>query len=76
MQATDAAGAGAKALGSAQTYTAPSAGGNADVEAEATPDQMDAVNGFTFVGVKAGSSVNSKVGAALLECLGTYLPVE
>lgn len=68
LQAQDAAGTGKKALGTAVVYTAPAEGGNADAEQEAFPSDLDAAGGFTHVGVRAGSSVNSKLGAALLEC--------
>jgi hypothetical protein len=59
-------GSGGKALTDAVTYTAPADGGYADIVAEAEVDQLDIANGFTQVTAKVGSSVNGKLGSAIL----------
>lgn len=77
MQAKDAAGTEAKALGTGVTTTAP-ADGLAQPTAEQEADQadLDEANGFLYVGVKALSSVNSKVGYGVLCLTGVRAPVE
>lgn len=65
LQATSAAGASAKVLGSAVTQTA--AGTEAgQVKVEVSVDAMDSAGGFTFVGLRVGSSANGKVGQGTL----------
>lgn len=61
MQATDAAGAGAKVLGTTKTYT--STGSTlGQVQTEVDVEQLDIANGFTFVGLRVGSDTNGTVG--------------
>jgi hypothetical protein len=66
MQAKDAAGTDAKALGDAVAVAG--AGGNApaDVEIEKLSADLDAAGGFTHVSVKLGIDENAKLGAAYL----------
>lgn len=74
-QATDATGAGAKAVGSAGTYTSPANGSLGVTTSEADSEEFDAANGFTFVGVTVGSDVNGTVGGAVLELEKDVRPV-
>jgi hypothetical protein len=68
LQATSAAGANAKLLGTLATYTAPSGGGLGLVQADAEVDQLDVENGFKFVGVRVDSDNSSPlIGAVVLE---------
>ncbi len=66
MQAKDAAGTDAKALGDAVAVAG--AGGNApaDVEIEKLSADLDHANGFTHVTCKLGIDENAKLGAAYL----------
>lgn len=66
MQAKDAAGTAAKALGSA--VTAAGAGGNApaDIEIEIRQDELDHANGFTHIAIKLGIDEDAKLGAAYI----------
>jgi hypothetical protein len=69
MQATDAAGTGAKALGTVVTAIAPTGGGSLFVQAEARATDMDINNGFTHVAVTVGSddpNATPPTGAAVL----------
>jgi hypothetical protein len=65
-QAMDAAGTGAKDLGT--PVTAAGAGGNApaDVEIEKATGELDGANGFTHVTAVLGIDENAKLGAAYL----------
>jgi hypothetical protein len=68
LQATDAAGAGAKLLGTLATYTAPAGNGLGLVVADAEVDELDVENGFKFVGVRIDSDNGSALrGAVVLE---------
>ena len=55
LQATDAAGAGAKALGSAVEVVAPAGGSKLKALVEAHQSDMDHAGGFKFVAVKISS---------------------
>jgi len=61
MQATDSSGTGAKVLGSATTYTAPVAGGAADITAQIYQDQLDTANDFDHIAVKVTSDKSGAV---------------
>lgn len=76
-QATSAAGAGAKNLGSLATFTSPAGGAVPTLEIEASSGELDKDNGFYFVGMTIGTSVNGSLGAGNIQ-LGEpdYLPVK
>jgi len=63
MQATDASGTSAKAIGSAYTSTAAGTA-KVEVEADILASALDIDNSFYFVGVKLGSDLGSAVVAA------------
>lgn len=76
MQATSAAGEGAKILGTAVIFTATgSEKGTIDTDIDL--EAMDEANGFTFVGLKVGTDLGSAVVAAAALILGTprYTPI-
>lgn len=70
MQATDAAGTGAKAIGTAATFTATGTA-KASVAAECSADDLDNENGFTFVGVKVGTDLGSAVAGSVVLVSGS-----
>lgn len=66
LQATSAAGAGAKTLKAAVQATAPVGNGAVKVQVEARVDELDSNNGFAYVAVKVTCDENGKIGAATL----------
>ncbi len=66
-------GTNGKVLGALVTQTA-AATVKGNVMVEVDPDQLDSVNGFVEVGISAGSSLNGKVGQALLLSLRDDAP--
>lgn len=76
LQAKDASGTDKKALSAVTTYTSAADNSIADISAEATIDELDADNGYTYIAVKVTSDNGTAViGSAVLE-LGDpdYLP--
>lgn len=75
-QATSAEGAGAKALGDAQVFTADTTE-KGEIYADSEVDALDADNGFLFVGVTVGSTLGSAVAASAVIVLAdpVYAPV-
>lgn len=65
-QATDAAGTGAKDLGTPVTSVGVGGAAPPDVEIEHYAADLDAKNGFTFVTAVLGIDENAKLGAAYL----------
>lgn len=75
-QATAADGTGSKNLGSAVTVAAASGALQPQAEVEATADEMDNENSFTFVGVEIGVDEGSAIDgcAVLLRAGARYEP--
>lgn len=71
LQATDSAGTGAKALGSAVTVTVPTDGESPTTSiaytaaAEARMEELDQANSFSFIAAQVDCSVAGTVGAAI-----------
>lgn len=65
LQATSAAGAGAKALKAAVTGTAPTGNGAVTVQVEAMAEEFDTNDGFIYFAAKATCDEDAKVGAAV-----------
>jgi len=65
LQATNAAGANAKALKAAVTGTSPVGNGVVTVQVEVLGDEFDTNNGFAYFAVKATCNEDAKVGAAV-----------
>lgn len=75
MQAK-AGGTDGKVLGTRTTHTAPVAGSNGDIVAEADIDELDSANGFCEVSARAGSGTNSVLGSVVLLMKPDSLPAE
>ena len=77
MQATSAGGAGAKVLGDLQTFTSPTGGAIPDFTTDISSGELDKDNGFVFIGMRIGTSVNGSLGAGLLEGYDAdFLPIK
>ena len=63
LQATSSAGAGAKALASAVSGTAPTGNGAVTVSVGVKSDDFDTNNGFKYYAVKVTCDENGKLGA-------------
>ena len=70
MQALDAAGTGAKALGAPVVSTAPAGGSPIAIQADTAIVDLDDQNGFGFVTVQLSSNNGSAVQAAATLVLG------
>jgi len=77
LQATDSSGTGAKVLGTAVTYTAPTGGGRGVVQQHAYTAELDNENGFRYVAVRVGTDLGSAVvgSAQILLSEPSYKPV-
>jgi len=78
-QATDAAGSGAKDLGTAGTFTAATAVAlMGHAVAEANSNEMDTANSFTFVGVRVTTDEggNLMMGASIIRGMAKARPAD
>lgn len=66
LQATSAAGAGAKTLKTAVTGTAPVGNGAIVIQIEAAAEDFDTKGGFSYFAVKATSDESGKLGSAVV----------
>ena len=66
LQATTAAGGGAKALGSTATFLAAGAVVTGVAICDARAEELDSANGFKFIGIRLTASESDKVAGAVI----------